>query len=281
MRITDPSGVRSGFLYGAQLKVVLVTPTLCIAYAGNVGAAIEAIRSAAALSRDVGAVELHLLAAHQRSEPKADFIVASLQPTRLVVIKDGKAEESAAGWLGDGDAFAQYQEHHHDASYFGPPLEFYETKGDAEDTEVAHRMGAGMSAAVYGPGIVREGETRRVLIPEGGSHATVGEAIVNAHPRVPDGLFAYAEGNRAIAGTEGFGSVETGAFSYSLLTPVELGVGAIGLYFNEGRVGVLYAPLLVDEPERYPEASVHEFIERVRQRHGLRLHGLIGEVGQV
>src|SRR5438876_4323532 len=87
--------------------------------------------------------------------------------------------------------------------------------------------------------------------PRGGSHANVGEAVVVVVPRAEDGLFKYAEENRAEASWRDeplppglgvvppdWGSAERGAFSYSKLTPRQPGVAAIGLYFYEGRLGV-------------------------------------------
>jgi hypothetical protein len=65
----------------------------------------------------------------------------------------------------------------------------------------------------------------------------------------------------------------SGTFAYSLLTPKERGVGAIGLYFYEGRLG-LYPPLLFDDPERYPNLSLRGFIECIYAKYGIRLGGI-------
>lgn len=69
------------------------------------------------------------------------------------------------------------------------------------------------------------------------------------------------------------GAPGSGAFSYSILVPEQPGVGAIGLYFHEGRLGVLYAPLICDDPERYANSTPARFIEMVRSRHGISLFG--------
>jgi len=58
-----------------------------------------------------------------------------------------------------------------------------------------------------------------------------------------------------------------------MLAPTQPGVGAIGLYFTEGRLGVLYAPLLCDEPEQYPRVPLDGFRELVRLRHNISLQG--------
>jgi hypothetical protein len=275
MRVTDPDAARSGFLHSSQLKLILLSPTLCIGYAGNVGAALVAIRDAD-VARGVEAVEQHLLAAHERSGRNVDFVVASLRPTRLVAVKEGRAEACDSTWLGDSAAFAEYEEHYSDQSNFRPPAEFYDSHDREADTNIANDMGAGMQAVVFGPAmIVRNGE--RILVrPEGGRHATVGDAIIRAGPRVEDDLFAYFHENRASAP---FGSAAGGGFSYFVLTPENPGVAAVGIYFQEGRLGVLYAPLLLDDPERerFVNVSIHEFIELVHEQHGLRLRGLVAD----
>src|SRR5947209_500916 len=170
MRVTDPNATRSGYLE-ATLKTVLISPTLCVGYAGSVGAA--------------------------------------------------------------------------------------------------------MRAVVEGPSRTPSGE---VMIPRGGQHASVGEAVVNVVPRVEDGLLKYAEIARTESGLSGSlssdaGSAPRGGFSYSILTPEQPGVGAIGLYFYEGRVGILYAPLLSDYRRVHPQMSQSAFVEVVRLRYGINLSG--------
>jgi hypothetical protein len=46
------------------------------------------------------------------------------------------------------------------------------------------------------------------------------------------------------------------------------------MYFQEGQVGMLYAPLLFDRAEPYSRVSLQQFVELVRLRHGIALVGL-------
>jgi hypothetical protein len=271
MRITDPNdrGPR-GFL-GAALKVILLSPTLCIGYAGNHGAALGAIRQVA--SEELGADEARslLLDAHLRSDPKADFLIASLRPSALIVVKEDRAKDVAASWIGDQEAFAEYQRFYHQQP-FRPPDDFYDSAERAGDIEIAARMGNGMEAVVHGASLVIDGETQTLNRPEGGSHKTVGEAIVNVVLRAEDDLFKYSIFGRFTASL--YDSEVLGAFSYSALASAQPGVGVIGLYFDQARLGVLYAPLLFDDPERYSSISREAFIERVHHVHGVSLQGL-------
>ena len=296
MRITTEG--KSGGFARAALKPILIRPTLCIAYAGVVVDAVTAIRDVAAAGLDAGDAEAHLLAAHNRSRAKrgdeqaAEFLVASLNPARLAVIKNGTAGVREDGWLGDSIAFNEYWRHYNadrpvpwDKMVEGMP----DAAARAGDFEIADRMGVGMHAVVDGPSMEfdDEGKVVGVLLPRGGSHPLVGEAIVTAAPRNPDNLFGYltyvsahappfAQPLPAVNGVSpaDFGTTERGSFSCNLLTPIERGVGAMGLYFAEGRLGVLYAPLQLDEPELYPKVDRASFVELVRLKREISLEGL-------
>ena len=72
----------------------------------------------------------------------------------------------------------------------------------------------------------------------------------------------------------GFGSAERGSFSYYVLTPTQPGVGVVGIYFPEGRLGLLYAPLLSDQVEQYSKVTQDQFMELVRLRRSVQLEGI-------
>jgi hypothetical protein len=284
MRITDPTVRVAGF-GNAALKLIALSPTLCVGYAEDSGMAVRAI-SAAAADPDPESVADALLRAHRQSVHRADFLIASLRPHRLVCIKDGRMVETQSAWLGSRSAFLDYEQHYlRDRLYEPPP--WPESPGHAEDTEIASRMGDGMNAVVHGS--PRSADGTEVVIPRGGDHAEVGEAVVSVAPRIEDGLFKYLEHTMARssglatplpAGPGGvvppdWGSAERGAVTARMLTPVNPGVAAIALYFDEGQVGFFYAPLLLDEPEKYARRSVEAFVECVRLRHGIELTGFL------
>jgi hypothetical protein len=274
MRVTDPKAAGPRGHLGAALKMILLRPTLCIAYAGNVGAALEAIREVHSRDLNTDDAESYLLDAHHRSAESADFLIASLRPSRLVAVKNGRSESLSAAWIGEPEAFAEYQRYYHQ-EVFRPPDDFYDSAERAGDIEIATRMGNGMAAVVYGPGLVIDGETRTVNIPQGGSHKTVGEEIVHVVPRAEDNLFRYSHQMRYTASP--FDADAQGAFSYSMLAADDPGVGVIGVYIDQAELGLLHAPLLLDEPDRpepYGRVSRQEFAELVLRRHGIQLRGL-------
>ena len=281
MRLTDRSATQHGFL-NARLKLVLVSPGQCIAYAGADSLALDTVRRVANAGLAPTDAACDLLEAHLKSAGEVEFLLASLDPCQLIAIKDGRRELCEASWLGDVDAFGEYQEHYHAAQYL-PPAETFDSRAEADDMEVAARMGSGMAAAIHGPALDASGQP---VIPAGGQHATVGEAIVYAHRRVPHRKFGYAYCTHARASPfaersesqtgvipPDFGSAEKGAFSYFFLAPIEPGIAAVGIYFAEGRLGALYAPLVDDGPQTYRRLSLAAFVRRVAAEHRITLEG--------
>jgi hypothetical protein len=285
MRVTDPSAIRRGYVHGA-LKAVLLSPTLCVGYAGNVDFAQHVIREVASKGLGFDAIQARLVDANRSSEGASDFLIAGLRPRRLIEIKKGRGVCCSAGWVGDASAFGDYQAEYHREQHI-PPREMYDSGDRAEDIEIAIRMGAAMGAVVEGPGSVGQGEDRVLTLPQGGRHQAVGEAVVMVVPRAEDDLFAYQISIRAQAPMfseplppglgvvpPDFGSAARGSFAYDVLHPRQPGVPALGIYFHEGRLGLLYAPLLFDRAEPYAKVSWEQFVELVRLKRGIALAGI-------
>jgi hypothetical protein len=272
MRITDPSAaIAPGFL-GAALKVILISPTLCIGYAGSVGGALTAIERVDAESMTVSAA-IEFLGSVHRGNSSTEFIVAGLRPPLLVEIKDGRSERREAAWIGDAGAYNRYQALYHGDHFLAPGADL-----DAvykADLDIAVAMNDAMQELV-----IANGE------PDGPgfSDALVGEASVTVGPNVPDGAFSYHVyathiGPFAYSSPTGgpLPSTERGTLTLSFMAPEEPGVGAIGLYFREGQFGLIYAPLMTkhaDRADRIQAANAAEFVARVKERYGITLSGV-------
>lgn len=72
----------------------------------------------------------------------------------------------------------------------------------------------------------------------------------------------------------GAGSAAEGGYSWVVLAPRESGVGAIGIYFQQGRLGCLAFPRCSDTLIRFPDIELSDFIGDVRRRYGFTLWGL-------
>ena len=145
MRITDRSAARAPGFLGAALKLILVSPTLCIGYAGNVGAALAAIRHVASEQMAPAAAAEHLLSVHL-DNPTVEFVVASLRPSVLVEIKNGRAARRDSAWLGDPEAFNHYQALYH-GEHFLPPGAGLDPEYKA-DLDIAVKMNDAMQDLV-------------------------------------------------------------------------------------------------------------------------------------
>lgn len=111
-RITDRSKVRQDPLCGL-LKSVLVSPTICISYAGSVDfaeLAIKKILDGHILTSEE--ISQTLLAVVKDSKNSVEFILASIDNCipKLCKISDGKAEQDLlSAWIGDYNAFRLFQ----------------------------------------------------------------------------------------------------------------------------------------------------------------------------
>jgi hypothetical protein len=272
MRITDRSAANAPGFLGAALKVILLSPTFCIGYAGRVGVALGAIQRVNAESMTIAAT-IEFLSGIHRANSDTEFIVAGLNPPLLVEIKNGHAEHTEATWIGDAGAYNEYQQHYHGEHFLAPGAELdvvYKA-----DLDIAVAMNDAMQDLV-----LANGEPNG----PGFSHAVVGEASVTVGPNLPDGLFKYHV-YAAFAGSFGYSSpasspltsTERGTLTLHFMAPEEPGLGAIGLYFREGQLGVLYAPLMTehaDRPDRIRAASPRQFASMVNERYGLTLRGV-------
>jgi len=70
-----------------------------------------------------------------------------------------------------------------------------------------------------------------------------------------------------------FGGAAEGGFSYSVLSSQVPGIGAIGVHFYQGRLGVLFFPMQLEEPALYRNVSHDEFRAAVRKGFGFDIQG--------
>jgi hypothetical protein len=274
MRVTDCSAANAPGFARAALKLIVVDPTMCIGYAGRIGAANVALKHVHSERMGPSDAVEYLLAVHRR-EQAVDFVVAELAPSSLVEIKDGQATPREATWLGDAEAFAEYQRLFEEDPFL-PPLDANLDEAFRAELEVAVPMNDAMQAVVLPS---RDPDSSATRSEGRDARRTVGEAAVTVGPRAGEGVFGYhvySNFSGAFGSRNALLSTEQGTFSLAFQVPTEAGVGAVGIYFEEGGFGILYAPLLTQDPEK-PEslqgASAEEFREAVQARYGVSLRG--------
>jgi hypothetical protein len=296
MRVIRHDEVRQQGFLGATLKVAILRPRLCIAFAGDIADAIDSIRKVDAESDSEGGdlddVARLLLEAHLESRRGVSFIVAGLHPTTLTRIRDGRAERDLqSAWVGDLDAFELFQ-----ASYLDRGAVPYEFR-DALEGEVTPEMASEFRAIRaeqfshyadlfpdqpgFGEDIdIADRSHRAMRDVLASSLATVGEAAIFIAPQPPlePEYFGYLEESSAFV-EQGLnhpeaGSPALGGFSFAILTPREPGIAAVGVYFLQGRLGLLHHPLKCDSPRPYRDVSVKKFKDAVRQEFAFSLVGI-------
>jgi hypothetical protein len=124
------------------------------------------------------------------------------------------------------------------------------------------------------------------LIQRSKVYAALSQAVERFNALDEYGVFAYLEEFQTHTGRPRpmpppdvhpfqTGSASHGDFTRTILAPQESGVGAIGIYFVEGRLGLLYYPMKSDEAQPFSNVSVTGFKDAVRSRHGFSLDGFV------
>lgn len=244
-----------------KLKAVILNPHLCICFAGDVCRAQVAIED---LSREIKANNdfelnevincLHKsnvdgLKAATKHRDTTDYIVASMRPTlslnkiaERIVQRDVKN-----AWIGSFPAYASYQ------SYYSDLTETLNVSllTDEKRWQIVSKM---MDAFRL---VMQDSD-----VPE------VGNFLMSVTSKPAGGAgFAYLTS----AVVDGQGSAAEGGYSYSILTPKVSGIGAVGLYFNQGRCGTLLYPTKHLKATTYPEVSLAEFVMKVSGDFGIEL----------
>lgn len=245
----------------------MLHPGLCIAYAGDVASALSAIRDLNI--RQTSAFSLpdvisHLEQAHNRTPKLTEFIVASaVGGQALTVIKEGRGSRVNYGWIGDIDAFEEYQRLFLTTEPPTPSSIIDPTQ--RADLGVATRMQQAMEGVAASTSVRSVGELiiGVVLTADGFVYAPHAIMIGGRSQSVPSGVWTKVQ----------FGGVAEGGFSYSVLTPRTPGIGAIGVHFYQGRLGVLFYPAELEASALFRNVGHDEFREAVRNTFGFDIQG--------
>lgn len=271
LRVTDSDDIRRGYPYAA-LKNVILSETILVASAGNADLAMHTMRTLPPRRSTGSEVVPILLEAARTAGPGdagVDFLVGEIGVGLHRITREGAECDIPAAWIGDAKAFEVYQRGYHDPPVT-LPTNVEALRGDhpmaptPDEIEEAIRMHNGIR-----------------LLDEG--HVpSVGEAYIEAI--ATHGGFRYAPQAVLTASHEqviesgewvpvDWGTVAQGGFGYSVMAPVEAGIGTLGLYFPHGRLGLLYKPLARDDVCPYPGVSQERFAELVQAEHGIEISG--------
>lgn len=268
MRLTDPAEIRRGYPY-AVLKNIILSPDHLVAFAGNADLGMHTIRRFKDAPIDELANGLLDSAREAGAGPSSvDYLLAHTELGLQRITASGVEEPTDAGWIGDPAAFEVYQQGFH----AGPVPEPIWIEGVSPP-----RDQLGHPAAMEP--FIRMAMGSYALM-EDQSVASVGEVFVTANSKrgfhyEQQGFF-QANHKQEIGSewtTLNWGTAAQGGFGFNLLPPKEHGIGAIGLYFPHGGLGLLYHPLVYDDALVYRQVTHDEFCAAVAEDHHIEIDG--------
>jgi hypothetical protein len=265
-RVLYPYGENPHYLRGT-LKAITLHPGLCIAYAGDVASALSAIRDLnihRSSSLSLPEVISHLEQTHSRTPKTTEFIVASaVEGQALTVIKEGRGSRVNYCWIGDIDAFEEYQRLFH-TTVAPAPSTTIDPRLRA-DLEVVSRMHQAMEGIAASAGVRSVGELiiGVVLTADGLVYAPHAAMIGGRSQTIPSGVWTTVQ----------FGGAAEGGFAYSVLGPSIPGIGAIGVHFYQARLGALFYPVELEAPALFRNVGHDEFRAAVRGGFGFDIQG--------
>jgi len=259
-QVSDQRETHIGPIRHGVLKCIALSPSRCIGFAGNLELAKDALRWCFE-HRNVTDEEIrrHLLRAHQSSHADTDFIFATLNDGgSLDRVTDHSLQQGLeVAHIGEHAAFELYQR-----------FTRSEAPWRGAETHPASKMREAFSA------VIEEGSIRSV----GGFAVSVGARQGGRGFRYLP--YAHGSGFRPVEHTTEPTSMlrtlgaQGGSYNYSVLVPSEPGVGAIGIYVQEGSFGAFFNPVTRWVPVVIREVRSDEFIAIIDGEHHVKLVGI-------
>lgn len=260
--------------HAGGLKIILLRPQLCIAFAGAVEQALDVLRSIESSlgeNYSIDKVVNGLLESHIGGSQRTDYIVASLNPAAICKIHNGLLEKNLeSAWIGDASAFEAFQEFFHTPNQLPQPDFIPEPR--RSNMELSSKMSSALRQIVHNA-----------------KYSTVGHYSLQIAGKSAFEYIPYTEGFNfePVTNTTEEKSltvpVDTtrGGYHYSVLAPKTPGVGVLGIYINQGELGLLFMPLQQDTVIKYTNISYADFLSKVEQDFGIRLDGMPWVAGGV
>lgn len=250
------------------LKIHILHQNICVAFAGTVKICCEIInRLCNKPANDKKDIFEFIQAELIQSSDDSEFIVAFLNKNRiprLFRVDKDVIEEGNSFWIGNKDAFAEFQ------SYF---INSDSKKSIIDRTIYSFRE------------MIRNSKID-----------TIGDFVIEAYFNQPSDSFVYEEALESISGygiieakanvktTLSEGTVNEGAFIVSNLVSNRTNKPAICLFFEKGNLAFLYLPLSKTNINANPivieNKSINELKMFVLEKFGIELFGLSMNLGQ-
>lgn len=248
---TRPEGseAHSPHYFNGVMKIVPISKSVAVAYAGAVSTALNVIREVHKLELPSSetAQKIHGLLAESNDISECDFLVIDTKRLEIHKIKEGLIETINNGrtWIGDIEAYNLFQEKLDENGYNSAPNPIAKSSAMMNSLEA---------------------------VIEDGSITNVGEfpiSIFNSN-----GEIQQAVAFKAFGTDNSFsGNTTSDSMIINLTIPVESGVAALGFYMNKFKKGALYLPLLQDDPILINGDTIGKFRAKVMKDFGIELLG--------
>ena len=266
-QLTFPGGPTNPYTSGA-VKAVILHPALCVAFSGGAltgSQAIVDLHISPTSSFDVDEVckQLHDEARH--GDGDNDFIVATLAPDKSLTRIDasGISRGRDYTWIGHPPAHAAYNEHLDNIHAIPSDEQIKLLPADRrEELGVWNRIFPALNKVLEDDRYPLVAGFPTGIAPTSTGFRYESSALLAAsHEQVVEAEDAWVDAD--------WGSAADGSFGYAVKTPDVAGIGALGMYFPDGRIGVLYWPCRFVNSIVFDDVSDAEFTTHVEQGLGV------------
>jgi hypothetical protein len=236
-----------------------------VAYSGNASVAVHTIRTLReARGEELVTGLLQSSVDAGEDEDGVSYLVADVNVGLQRIRHSGAEPPTRATYIGEEEALEIYhgmpKPQVLTVEEFSPPEPFPESP----DTEAFLRMSSALMQMQTMDGIATIGEAQVSAFSRNGFHYEPQAFLAASNEQV----FTSPEWTKV-----NWGSVADGGFGYSLLHPIDPGIGMVGLHFPHRGLGFLYHPLGYDGPAIYRDVSHEEFRAAVAEDHSIAIDG--------
>jgi hypothetical protein len=251
-RVTNFHGIKRRSILAGALKSVIISPTRCLCFAGNVGRAHSAIRDIYAenlVNSEIDKLINYLVLINTEGDGDTDFLLCELAlKSKIYIIKDNNYNEFDNGWIGDKSIFELYQQSYHGNTRF----------------TIGERMIESMLK------IVHSGAYKNV--DSVGDHVIITMTTENGFKYCAYQIgftVPICDGETSVKN-----DIEHGGYAESILVPEEAGIGAIAVHIFPGNIGLLYYPKIDTNVIIEKNVTTYEYIQIIKETTGIQFRGL-------
>jgi hypothetical protein len=256
--LTDDRQRHSPDYFNGVLKIIPVSSSVAICYAGTVSIALDAIRAVkdSGCTSDVAAELIISRLRESNSLEECDFLVVDAAKLLVQKIQNGSVSiiDTGRTWIGDADAYNLFQSKLNELGY-------------SEDENTIAKS-------------VKIMNSLQSVINDR-SINSVGEYPITAHSsngEIHLGVAFSAQGpsrplNSELNPVHFSNDTNDDSLIINLTVPIESGVAAVGIFITQAHSGALYAPLIQDAAYIINGYTIGEFRRNVLNDYGIEMLG--------